>query len=131
MHKRNGASKRRSTVKKLIRSLVVMGAAGGWALFSTQPGFAQGTPFYITGGIGPALTADTDLKEFPGVGRTPGRKVEFDPGVQFRVAFGYHLTDWLATEVETGFTYNTIRSITGADIADASLANAPVLANLV
>src|SRR5439155_4967752 len=47
------------------------------------------------------------------------------------IAGGYRITEWLATELETGVTYNTIRSITGAIEADGSLANAPVLANLV
>ena len=113
----------------MIRSLIVMTAVGGLGLFSTVPGFSQSTRFYVRGGIGPAFTEDTRLKEFNGP--VTGTKVKFDPGVQFRFAGGFEITEWLATELESGVTYNTIRSITGADEARGSLANAPVLANLV
>jgi len=60
-----------------------------------------------------------------------GTKVKFDTGFQFRITAGYQITDWLATELEGGVTYNEIRSITGAIEARGSLLNAPLLANLV
>lgn len=117
-------------MKQKIHFRVVMGAVGGLALCLAPSAFGQNTGFYVKAGIGPAFTEDTRLKEFDGP-VAPDTKVKFDPGFQFRVAGGYHITPFLATELETGVTYNTIRSITGADEADGSLANAPVLANLV
>jgi opacity protein-like surface antigen len=114
---------------KNTHSLLSMAAIGGLALFVTLPGFSQASRFYVTGGIGPAFTEDTSLRELNGpVG---GAKVKFDTGVQFRFTGGYEITDWLAAEFETGVIYNEIRSITGAIEADASLVNAPFLANLV
>src|SRR6266481_6210155 len=110
------------------RSLMVM-ATSGLALFSIFDGFGQQTPFYVKAGLGPALTENTSLKEFNGP--VMGTTVKFDPGFQFRVAAGYFITEWLSTELESGVTYNNIRSITGASYVDASLVNAPFLVNLV
>ncbi len=114
---------------KNTHSLIAMAAIGGLALFVTLPGFSQVPRFYLTGGIGPAFTEETSLREFNGpVIRT---KVRVETGVQFRITAGYQITDWLAAELESGVTYNEIRSITGAIEADGSLVNAPLLANLV
>jgi opacity protein-like surface antigen len=114
----------------MIRSLMLMTALGGLALFSTFPGLAQEPRFFVRGGLGGALVNDTSLKEFNGP-VAPDTKVKFDPGVQFRIAGGFRITQWLSTELETGVTYNDLKSITGASHVDASLANAPILANLV
>jgi opacity protein-like surface antigen len=114
----------------MMRLLISMAAIGGLALCSTLPGLSQGTRFYVRGGVGPAFTENTSLKEFLGAPVSDTR-VKFDPGFQLRFAGGFHITDWLATEVESGVTYNTIRSITGFARADGDLANVPVLANLV
>src|SRR5438093_10839471 len=104
---------------KMIRSLLGTAAVSGLALCSTFSGFAQNTGFYLTGGIGPALTEDTSVREYPGLGPVPGTKVKFDPGFQFRIAAGYHITEWLATELETGVSYNRIKYIRGATEANA------------
>jgi len=114
---------------KNTHSLIAMAAIGGLALFVTLPGFSQVPRFYLTGGIGPAFTEETSLREFNGP--VTGTKVRFETGVQFRITAGYQITDWLAAELESGVTYNEIRSITGAIEADGSLVNAPLLANLV
>ena len=118
-------------MKKTIGLLTWTVTLYGLAMFSTQPVFGQNTRFYVKGGVGPAFTEETSLREFPLVGPLSGVKVKFDPGFQFRFAGGYQITDWLATELETGVTYNTIKSIAGADESDGSLANVPLLANLV
>src|SRR6266478_10032495 len=114
---------------KNTHSLIAMAAIGGLALFVTLPGFSQVPRFYLTGGIGPAFTEETSLREFNGP--VTGTKVRFETGFQFRITAGYQITDWLAAELESGVTYNEIRSITGAIEADGSLVNAPLLANLV
>jgi len=112
----------------MIRSLMAT-ATSALALISTSNCFAQHTPFYFKGGIGPAFTEDTDLKEFNAP--VSGAKVEFDTGVQFRVAVGCFFNEWVSGELETGINYNNIRSITGASYVDASLLNAPFMANIV
>ena len=113
----------------MSRSLTLIAAVGGQAMILTFSASSQTTGFYLSAGLGPAFTEDTSLKEFNGP--ISGTKVKFDPGVQFRFAGGYNITDWLATELESGFTYNHIRSITGADEVHGSLSNVPLLANLV
>jgi len=116
-------------MKRMIRSLTLAAALSGLGLLSTLPGFGQTPRFYVNAGVGPAFTMDTSLREFNAP--VSGAKVKFDPGVQFRFAAGFLITEWLATELETGVTYNSIKSITGAVETDASLLNAPLLANLV
>ena len=53
-------------MKNIIRSLISVGVLGALGLFSTHSGYAQSPRFYVRGGIGPALTEDTSLKEFNG-----------------------------------------------------------------
>lgn len=118
-------------MKRTIRFMGWMASFSGLVLFSTDSVFGQNTAFYVKGAIGPAFTENTSLREFPVIGPLSGVKVKFDPGIQFRFAAGYQITDWLATELESGVTYNNIKSITAADQADGSLANVPILANLV
>ena len=108
--------------------LLAMAALGGITLL-TSTATAQTTGFYLGGGVGPSLTESTSLREFNGP--VSGTRVKFDPGFQFRFTAGYHITPWLATELETGVNYNGIKSITGATEARGSLVNAPLLANLV
>lgn len=116
-------------MEKMIPSVIWMAALCAVALVSNS-GFAQSTRFYIKGGVGPAFTEKTSLREFASM-PVSDTKVKFEPGVQLRFTGGFHITDWLATELETGVTYNNIKSITGADEARGSLLNAPLLANLV
>ena len=116
-------------VNIMTRSFISWATLSGLAVFSTLTALGQGTGFYVKGGIGPAFTEKTALREFNAP--LSGVKVKFDPGFQFRVAAGYQITDWVATELETGVSYNTIKSIPGATELDGSLANVPVLANVV
>jgi opacity protein-like surface antigen len=89
----------------------------------------QGDRFYFKGDIGGQWTSDVSLKEFFG---TPvsGYKVAFDPGVRAGLALGLRITDWLATEFETGVYDNKIDSITGASSLDATFDNVPLLFNV-
>jgi OmpA-OmpF porin, OOP family len=113
---------------KTPSALFAMAALGGITV-SISTATAQTSGFYLSGGVGPAYTEKTGLREFNGP--LSGVKVHFDPGFQFRFTAGYRITPWLATELETGVTYNNIDSITGASEANGSLVNAPLLANLV
>ena len=62
---------------------------------------------------------------------TSGEKVEFDPGFRFGVGIGTELTRYVALEVESGFHYNALHSISGAFNTDAQLYQIPVLGNVV
>ncbi|MGD0614437.1 MAG: outer membrane beta-barrel protein [Verrucomicrobiota bacterium] len=114
--------KRHTATKTLITTC-------GLALLSTFAARAQVTPFYLKADAGGAWTPDTQLKEFFGE-NTTGVKVAFDPGYRFGLVAGYQVTDWFATEFETGVTANRIRSITDASVDDAILSNVPFLLNV-
>ena len=99
----------------------------GLAPLSVAPVSGQDVGFYFTGGIGPAIAQDPDLKEFLG---PTGGNVELDPGFHLGVAGGYNFTRWLGVEMESGFIVNNIDRIGGAS-ADATLSHVPFLANIV
>jgi opacity protein-like surface antigen len=60
-----------------------------------------------------------------------GTRVEFDPGFRFGIGIGTEVTRYLALEIESGFHYNALRSISGADAVDGQLYQVPVLGNVV
>jgi opacity protein-like surface antigen len=60
-----------------------------------------------------------------------GEKVEFDPGFRFGIGIGTDITPYLALEVESGFHYNAISSISGADSSEGQVYQIPVLGNVV
>src|ERR1051325_6774963 len=110
-----------------FRSLFVAGiVCSAGLIFSLG---AQESRFYVKADLGGNITTDARLKDFFGV-ESPGSKVKFDPGVRLGISGGYHVTDWLGAEVETGIMANSIKSITDADRVDAVFSNVPFLANL-
>jgi opacity protein-like surface antigen len=94
-----------------------------------SPARGEDLGFYFTGGIGPAVAQDVDLKQFLG-GGGGGAKVQLDPGFHFTAAGGYNFTRWLGVEMETGYIGNNIDRIGGSS-ADAFLSHVPFLANVV
>ena len=108
----------------LLGSLTLLVGLGP---FSVWPAAGQETGFYFTGGIGPAIAQDVDLKDFLGA---TGGDVELDPGVHLGVAGGYNFTRWLGVEMESGFMMNNIDRI-GDTSPDATLTHVPFLANIV
>lgn len=90
---------------------------------------AQENRFYLRADVGGTSTRDVELREFFGQALVPNSQISLDPGIRVGVRAGYGLTDWLAAEVETGVTANGIDSITGATVADGSLASVPLLLN--
>jgi opacity protein-like surface antigen len=86
--------------------------------------------FYVGADAGGVVTLDTKVKEF--FGPVPSNTgVHLDPGVRFGFVGGYHLTEWLSLEGETGVMANNINSIDGATIfGNATLLNVPFLANV-
>jgi opacity protein-like surface antigen len=116
---------RKLNIMKKYQSILAVGVCAG-AFCAGVAHAANGV--YVGADAGGLLTLDTRVKEF--VGSTPGTKMQLDPGVRIGFHGGYKLTDWFAVEGETGIMANSIKSITGADIAgDASFSNVPFLVN--
>ncbi len=116
-------------MKKNLNWLVLYGACSSLALLATLPALGQVSPWYFKADLGGNVTPDTELKEFFGP-VAPGSKVEFDPGIRFGFAAGYHFTDWFAVEGEVGTFWNRIHSITDATSVDAAYGNVPLLVNV-
>jgi len=81
-----------------------------WALTSTVASADEKQGPYFSGDLGAALTDDTDLKEYPGLGR--GHHVEFDTGVRLSLSGGWRFTEWFRAGGEFGFIAHGIK---GAD----------------
>jgi opacity protein-like surface antigen len=115
---------------KMNVGLISLLACSGLVGLAPSAAQAQWNRFYVKADAGGNWTHDTDLKEFFGEPLAPGTKVKFDPGGRFGIAAGYHLTDWFATEIETGSFVNSIDSITDATVVDAVFSNVPLLVNV-
>lgn len=85
--------------------------------------------FYLRADVGGTSTKDVELREFFGQGLLPNSEITLEPGIRVGVRAGYGLTDWLAAEVETGVSANSIESVSGAIVAEGSLASVPLLLN--
>ena len=81
---------------------------------------------YLRGDIGPALTEDLDADFFPGAGTV---NLDLDPGMRFGVAGGALFGDYFALELETGWIFNEIDSISGFDDVDGYVSQVPFLVN--
>jgi opacity protein-like surface antigen len=92
-----------------------------------EAGHCQG--FYVNGEVGPALAENVSLQRF--VVPTPGAKIELDAGVRVSVAGGYNFNDYVGAEIETGFIFNEVQSVTGLGNIDAAVGHVPLLANVV
>ena len=87
--------------------------------------------FYFSASLGSTFIEDTTLKSsdlFLQSGR-----VKFTPGGRVDFGFGYHITEWLAAELETGIAINFTDSIGGNGGGGDGLGfyQIPVLANVV
>lgn len=78
---------------------------------------------------GGAVLNDTDLRSYFNQ-NVEGSEVTFDPGFRLGLGIGCEFTPWVAAEIETGFTWNSIKDITGPSYVDASIYQAPILVNL-
>jgi opacity protein-like surface antigen len=79
---------------------------------------------------GATLVDEAELVNFPGVA-TAGNTVEFDPGFRFGIAIGRKLTKYLKVELESGFLYNGLKSISGATSSSGNLYRVPAMGNVV
>ena len=73
---------------------------------------------------------DAKLKSFLGES-VDGNKIEFDPGFRAGIALGKEVARFVVLELESGFNYNTLKSIGGAAEADSKLYQVPALGNIV
>lgn len=80
---------------------------------------------------GPALVEPAKVRNFPGDELTDHNEVKFDPGFHFGIAIGRELTRYFGVEVESGFNYNSLRSVSGADSSSGNFYRVPIMANLV
>src|SRR6187455_3061403 len=104
------------------RSFLTSTACLGVALaMNSSARAAEAGPYGLLD-LGPALTEDADLKEFPGLGS--GGKVKFDPGVRFSAGGGHRFAEWFRAGGEMGFIYNDI------DGADGYVSHTPLLGSV-
>lgn len=108
----------------------ILGGAVGAAILVTTAASGEANRFYFKGDLGVALTEDVRLREFFGAGLPANSKIELDPGIRFGIKGGYEVTDWFATEIETGVTANRVDSITTGTGDDASITQVPLLLNV-
>jgi len=92
-----------------------------------QGGGSSGGGRYVRVGLGAALTENTEAN-FLLVGE---RRLDLDPGLHLSIAGGMMFGDFFGLELETGFIYNEISSISGFENADGYVAQLPFLANAV
>jgi len=117
------------TTMKTIHKLLAV--AGMTSTLAGSPVAAQNqaNTFYFKADAGATWTMDADLKEFFGP-VAPDSKVEFDVGPRFGAEVGYNVNQWFATELEFGFMWSGVDTITDATEVDAVFGNAPLLVNL-
>jgi len=104
-------------------AVILVSATGAEAADWTQN-------LYLRADAGAIFQQDADLSQTG----APTYTASFSPGVRVDLAAGYNLTQSLALEVEPGFTWNSIDSLSGHHLAtgeSADLYSVPILANLV
>jgi opacity protein-like surface antigen len=108
----------------------LLGGAALAAVFVTNAAAGEANRFYFKGDLGVALTEDVKLREFFGAGLPANSEIELDPGVRFGIKGGYEVTDWFATEIETGVTANRVDSISTGTGDSAGITQVPLLLNV-
>ena len=95
---------------------------------SAQWSYPAGVYGWYEGGA--ALVDKAKLQDFPG--EFPANEsVKFDPGFHFGMAVGHEVTRYVTVELESGFKYNALHSISGASDSSAAFYRIPILGNLV
>lgn len=102
------------------------GLVTGSVLVSAQP---NPSGPYVRTGLGASFVNDISVDEF--YGPVPGGEMKLDTGIRFDVAVGYEFNPYLSAEMEFGWTWNEVNSITGLTVSDGSYGNFPFLANVI
>jgi len=109
-------------------SLLLGVAVGNGAEFSTAG------KSYMSLDVGVALQSDIEVKQVGGSSLS-GVDLQFDTGLRFDIASGYHFTERFAAELSVGYVFNSVDAVTGAAPAgfgvDADLFQLPVMVNLL
>jgi opacity protein-like surface antigen len=79
---------------------------------------------------GPALVEDAKIRDFFGEA-VAGSRVKFDTGFHFGLGIGREVTDYFRVELESGFNYNSLKSIDDAAASSGNIYRVPVLGNIV
>ncbi len=95
---------------------------------SAESYYADGLYGWYEGG--PALVEDAKVQDFFGE-TIDGNKMKFDTGFHFGLGIGREVTQFFRVELESGFNYNSIKSIGDATASSGNIYRVPVLANLV
>jgi len=114
-------------------ALVCFCGLAGLRPASAESYYADGLYGWYEGGPALVETAkikDTSIEDSNGFGIN-GNSVKFDPGFHFGLGMGRELTPYIRVELESGFNYNSLKSIEAADTSGGNLYRVPVLANLV
>jgi opacity protein-like surface antigen len=122
---------RTARIARVCGAVFAASAISAYAQGPSTGYYATGgsTGFYVAGGLGPALTEDTEVKEF--FGPVSGSEVRYDTGVRFSIGGGYQFNEWLGAGFETGLIYNSAKSVSGSSRADFGVGHVPFLANVV
>lgn len=115
--------------KRYIRLSGVVGMGAVLLAVATLSADAEEHGFYFSADAGVSLAQPVDLKKF--VIPLSGVEVKFDPGFRVGVAGGYNITDFIGVELETGYMYNSVKSVGDVGNVDASLSHIPLMANVV
>jgi opacity protein-like surface antigen len=102
-------------------------------LFTAGPAGADsyyGEGLYGWYEAGPALVENAKIRDFFGED-VVGNRVKFDTGFHFGLGIGRELTDYFRVELESGFNYNSLKSIETATASSGNIYRVPVMGNMV
>lgn len=118
---------------KRILQLTLLTLAGGGGVQSTtaQLGDAfSNEGYYGWYEAGPAFVESAALQDYFG-NPVNGNAVKLETGFHFGIGIGQQLASFLRVEVESGFNYNKLQSISGATASSGNLYRVPVMGNVV
>ncbi|MBK8001044.1 MAG: porin family protein [Verrucomicrobia bacterium] len=79
---------------------------------------------------GPALVENAKIRDFFGED-VVGNRVKFDTGFHFGLGIGREITDYFRVELESGFNYNSLKTIDAATASSGNIYRVPVMGNMV
>lgn len=79
---------------------------------------------------GPALVENAKIRDFFGEA-VAGNRVKFDTGFHFGLGIGREVTDYFRVELESGFNYNSLKTIDDATASSGNIYRVPVMGNMV
>lgn len=111
----------------------LLGLGSFATLFTAGPAVADsyyGEGLYGWYEAGPALVENAKIRDFFDEDVT-GNRVKFDTGFHFGLGIGREITDYFRVELESGFNYNSLKSIDAATASSGNIYRVPVMGNMV